>query len=102
MKDPPAPSCSERLCEVPSSSLHQPFGADVRKNIDCREICPTATVVEHRQAAEYMQWALVEGSGFLFPSVLEDREKRELTLTPAQIATNLQAHLWAAGMEDER
>ena len=73
-----------------------------RKNLDCREICAVAAVVEHQQAAESMQWSLAEGSGFLFPSVLEGGEKGELALTPAQMTTNLQTHLRAAGMEDKR
>ena len=49
-----------------------------------------------------MQWSLAEGSGFLFPSVPEGGEKGELALTPAQMTTNLQTHLQAAGMENER
>ena len=43
----------------------------VRSNADCREICAAAAMIECRQAAMSMQLALTEGSGFLFPSVLE-------------------------------
>ena len=35
-----------------------------------------------------MQWSLAEGSGFLFPSILDGGEK-ELALTPLQMTTNL-------------
>ena len=38
----------------------------------------------------------------MFPSGLEGGEKGELALTPAQITTDLQTHLRAAGMEDKR
>ena len=74
----------------------------VSRNTDCREICAVAAMVEYRQAAASMQWTLVEGSGFLFPSVRENGEEGNLALTPAQMTANLQAHLRAAGMEDER
>ena len=74
----------------------------IRNNLDCREFCAVAAVVEYQQAAESMQWSLVEGSGFLFPSVLEGREKGGLALTPAQMTTNLHTHLRAVGMEDKR
>ena len=59
-------------------------------------------MIEYRQAAASMQWALAKGSSFLFPSVRENIEKRNLALTPAQMTANLQAHLRAAGMEDKR
>lgn len=49
-----------------------------------------------------MLWALAEGSGFLFPSVLENGAKGNLALTPAQITSNLQIHLRAAGVEEKR
>ena len=39
---------------------------------------------------------------FLFPTVLEGGEKRELALTPAQMTTNLQTHPRAVGTEDMR
>ena len=39
-----------------------------------------------------------EGSGFLFPSVLEGGEKGDVALTATQMTTNLQTHLRAAGM----
>ncbi|CAN0075198.1 unnamed protein product, partial [Laminaria digitata] len=74
----------------------------VRRNLDCREISAVAAMVEYQQAAESLQWSLAGGSGFLFPSVLESREKGELALTPAQMTTNLQTHLRAAGMEGKR
>ena len=52
-----------------------------------------------------MKWVLAEGSRLPFPSVLEGGKKGELALTPAQmttnLTTNLQTHLWAAGMEDK-
>ena len=73
-----------------------------RKNINCREICAVAVVAEYRQTAEYAQWALAEGSEFLFPGVQEDREKRNLALAPAQMTTNLPTHVRAAVMEDTR
>ena len=55
----------------------------MRGNIDCREICGCVTpaMIEHRQAAASMQWALAEGSGFLLPSVRENGEKGNLALT---------------------
>ena len=42
----------------------------VKKNLDCREICAVAAM-EYQKAAEFTQWSLAKGSGFLFPSVLE-------------------------------
>ena len=60
----------------------------VKKNLDCREIFAVAAMVEYQQAAESMQWSLAEGSGFLFPSILDGGEK-ELALTPLQMTTNL-------------
>ena len=48
-----------------------------------------------------MQWALAEGSRFLFPCVLEG-EKSELALAPAQMTINLPTHLRAVGLEDKR
>ena len=48
-----------------------------------------------------MQWSLVEGFGFLCPSVLDGGKKGELALTPTQMTTNPQTHR-AAGMEDKR
>ena len=45
---------------------------------------------------------MAEGSGVCFTSVLEGGENGELALTPAQMTTNLQTHLRAAGMEDKR
>ena len=74
--------------------------AVVRKNVVFREICAGAAVVDYRQAAEYMQWTLAEGSGFLFTSVLEGGEKGELALTRAQMTTNLPIHLREVSMED--
>ena len=59
-------------------------------------------VVEYRQAAEYMQSALAEGSGFLFPSAPEGGAKGELALTPAQMTTNLPTHLRAVGIDNKR
>ncbi|CAN0189078.1 unnamed protein product, partial [Laminaria digitata] len=56
----------------------------VRRNLDCR--CAVAAM----------------GSGFLFPSVVESVERGDLALTPAQMTTNLQTHLRAAGMEGKR
>ena len=47
----------------------------VKKNLDCREICAVAAMVEYQQAAESMHWSLAKGSGFLFPSVLEGGRK---------------------------
>lgn len=73
----------------------------VGKNLDCREICAVAGVVDYRQAAESKQWPLAEESGFLFPSVLQGGEKRELALTPAKMTTNLQIHLRTASMKDK-
>ena len=73
-----------------------------RKNLDCREICAVAAVVEYQKGAESMQWPLAAGSGFLFPSILEGGDKGDLALTPAQMTANLQTHLRAAGMEDKR
>ena len=49
-----------------------------------------------------MPRSLAEGSGFLFPSVLVGGGKGELALMPVQMTTNLQTHLRAVGMEDER
>ena len=74
----------------------------VRRNTDCREICAVAAMIEYRQTAASMQWALAEGSGFLFPSARDNEEKGNLALTPAQVTANIQAHLHAAGMEDKR
>ena len=59
-------------------------------------------MVEYRQAAASMEWALAEGSGFLFPSVRDNGEKGNRALTPAQMTSNLQTHLRAAGMDDKR
>ncbi|CAN0147179.1 unnamed protein product, partial [Laminaria digitata] len=69
----------------------------VRRNLDCREICAVAAMVEYQQATESLHW----GQGFLFPSVLESGEKGDLALTPAQMTTN-QTHLRPAGMEGKR
>lgn len=74
----------------------------VRKNLDCREICAVAAMLAYKQAAASMQWSLGDGVGFLFPTVLEDGTKGELALTPAQMTTNLQAHLRVAGMADQK
>ena len=74
----------------------------VKKNQDCPEICAVATMVEYQQAAESMQWSLAKGSRFLFPTVLEDREKEDVALTAVQMTTSLHAHLRAAGMEYKR
>ena len=74
----------------------------VKKNLDCREICAVAVMVEYQQAAESMQWSLAKGSGLLFPSVLEGGEKGGVALTAVQMTTSLQAHLRAAGMEYKR
>ena len=74
----------------------------VKKNLDFREICAVAAMVEYQQAAESMQWSLARGSGFLFPSVLEGGEKGYVALTAVQMTTSLQAHLRAAGMEYKR
>ena len=49
-----------------------------------------------------MQWALGEGSGFLFPTVVENGDKGNLALTPAQRTSNLRTHLSAASVEDKR
>ena len=38
----------------------------------------------------------------MFPSVLERGEKGNLALTPAQMTSNLQTHLQAAGIEDKQ
>ena len=73
-----------------------------KKNLDCREICAVAAMVEYQQAAESMQWSLAEGSGFLFPSVLEGRGKGDGALTAVQMTTGLQTHLLAAGMAEKR
>ena len=59
-------------------------------------------MIVFRQAAASMQWALSEGSGFLFPSVRENGEEGNLALNPTQMTANLQAHLRAAGMENKR
>ena len=74
----------------------------VKKNLDCREICVVAALVEYQQAAESMQWSLAKGSGFLFPSVLEGGENGDVALTAVQMTTSLHAHLRAAGMEYKR
>lgn len=74
----------------------------VRNNTDCREITAVAAMVEYQQAAEPKQWSLSEGSGFLFPSVLEGGGKGDVALTAAQMITNRQTHLRAAGMGDKR
>ena len=74
----------------------------VKKNLDRREICAVAAMVEYQQAAESMQWSLAKGSGFLFPSVLEGEEKGDVAPTAVQMTTSLQAHLQAAGMEYKR
>ena len=73
----------------------------VRKNVDCRQIRAVAAVVEHQQAAEYVPWALAEGSEFLSPGVLEGGEKGNLALMAAQMSTNVATHLRAAGMDDK-
>lgn len=56
-------------------------------------------MVECRQAAMSMQWALGEGSGFLFPSVLNTEAEGNLAPMPAQMTSNPQTHLRAVGME---
>ena len=56
----------------------------------------------YRQAADSVQWSLAEGTGLLFPSVLEGGEMGELSLTPAQITTSLQTRLRTARVEDNR
>ena len=48
-----------------------------------------------------MQWSLAEGSGFIFPGVLDSGEKGEQAMTPTQMTTKLQNHQ-AASMEDTR
>ena len=48
-----------------------------------------------------MQCSLAEGSGCLFPSVLEGRKRISLAFTLTQITTNFQTHLSAANMEDK-
>ena len=74
----------------------------VKKNLDCREICVVAALVEYQQAAESMQWSLAKGSGFLFPSVLEGGENGDVALTAVQMTTSLHTHLRATGMEYKR
>ena len=64
----------------------------IKKNLDFREICAVAAMVEYQQATESMQWSLAKGSGFLFPSVLEGGEKGDVALTAVQMTTSLQAH----------
>ena len=49
-----------------------------------------------------MQWALAEGSGFLFSSVLESGVQGNLALTPAQMTSTPQTHLRTASMEDKQ
>ena len=66
------------------------------------EICAVAAMIEYRQAAASMQWALEEGPGFLFPSALESGRKGNLALTPAQKTSNLQTHLRAADIKHKR
>ena len=56
-------------------TLRNSSDAVVVKNLDFREICAVAAMVEYQQAVESMQWSLAKGSGFLFPSVLEGGEK---------------------------
>ncbi|CAM9728164.1 unnamed protein product [Pylaiella littoralis] len=74
----------------------------VKKNLDCRAICAVAAMLAYQQAATSLQWSLGEGAGFLFPTVRDDGTKGEVALTPAQMTTNLQAHLRAAGITDQR
>ena len=74
----------------------------VKKNLDCRETCAVAAMVEYQQAAESMQWSLAKGTGVLFPTVLEGGEKGDVALTAVQMTTSLHAHLRAAGMEYKR
>ena len=59
-------------------------------------------MVEYQQAAESRQWSLAEGSGLLFPSVLEGGEKGDVALTAVQMTTSLRTHLRAAGMANKR
>ena len=59
-------------------------------------------MVEYRHAVASMDWALAEGSGFLFPSVRDNGENGNRALTPAKMTSNLQTHLRAAGMNDKR
>ena len=42
-------------------------------------------MVEYRQPTYYVQWALAEGSEFLFPGVLKGGEKGNLALMPGQM-----------------
>ena len=49
-----------------------------------------------------MQWSLAKGSGFLFSSVLQGREKGDVALTAVQMTTSLQGHLRAACTEYKR
>ena len=73
--------------------------AVVVKNLNCREICAVAAMVEYQQEAESMQWPLAKGSGFLFPSVSEGWKKGDVALTAVQMTTSLQTQLRAAGMD---
>lgn len=65
----------------------------VRRNADCREISAVVAMIEYRQEAVSKRSALVEISGFLFPSVLDSGAKGNLALTPVQMTPNLQTHL---------
>ena len=47
-----------------------------------------------------MHGSLTYRSGFWFPSVTECGNMMYVALTPAQMTTNLQIHLRAAGTED--
>ena len=49
----------------------------VRKNIDYHEICAVADMIECRQVAASMQWAVAEGSGFSVPERRRKRRERE-------------------------
>ena len=62
----------------------------VVRNAGCREICAVAAMIEYRQAAASIQWALADGLGFIFPSVPVSGDKGHLALTTVRMTSNLQ------------
>ncbi|CAN0175671.1 unnamed protein product, partial [Scytosiphon promiscuus] len=87
------------------------FGKTLRKasqavvvnvNEDCRDICSVAAMIKYRHAAASMQWELVAGLGFLFPSVSESGDRGNVAYTPVQMILDPQTHLRVAEMEDMR
>ena len=73
-----------------------------RNNLEFREICAVAAIVEYQHQAGAMQWSLAERSGFLVLSVQAGKEKGDVALAAAQMTTNRHTYSRAVGMGDTR